>query len=494
LTVQSVVLSKPALLLTSPTRLEERLRNREIWKQLRYPGEDQPAVGGASTASKSILHHKLSNTASRESQSIEETAIVTEPGSDSQKALIGKQYRYSIATTKKFAKRGKPVLEISLDNTVQEFSTGKDAAMAANISSTSMYTAIRTGKVISGKRYIYWDEVSSFESAATIRVREVLAAANIQGSIAQNATTITSKSSSLLVGKTEASVFKDGLSIKAGSADKVLKGIRPKRIEQDTGEKNRVEDGRFNVSETGCCLVVYVSGRIFPPDDASEVRGKRRAGGMAIAMPSLSPSFSKVFRQSCEKCFSSQLLSTKNCAYDENGSGFVALLGYPYLRPSRRRCSLYVCREALRVVRQLFLEVSEASKEAQACDYSGGEVCPRASMHIQIVTDSNYVFELLQDTGELLEWGSKPSQRDFAFTGEVEEWTANTDILYPLSRTYFNLVRPDSNVFTAFQTNLTVNFMVDAGVSDARETNRAFLENMGVWASAAAEWQYKRSR
>ena len=436
---RDIILSNPSLLIARKVALEKRIGSEKKWK-------------------------KLSNAISQDG-----TAVSGEIFEDT---LIAANERPANGATKK-----KIVLELSMTNNVErQFSTGKEAAEAASVSPSTMYAAIRNGRVLGGKRYVYnaAEELGSNFRAAV-------------------GSTITIPPDKRSIFPTEALDI-----VPAIPGDKFLKDVRRKHI-QDDREKmlvqstHRFQDSKLNA--TGCCLAVYVSGRVFPPDDRSQVLGQRRAGGMAIAIPSLPKSFSNLFLQSCEKCFSTQLFSAKSfLTNSETENGLVALLGYPYLRPSRRRCSLYVCREGLRLVRQLFLEVAEASKTSRVSEQAGGKVCLPPPMHIHIITDSNYAFDLVQNTSSLLEWGSKPVKKDFLYTGDTPEWVANTDILWPLSRTYYNLVHLEGNVPTTLQNNLTVTFMLnDVGLVD-RDTNHSLRETMDAWAREAAEWQYKRSR
>jgi hypothetical protein len=114
-------------------------------------------------------------------------------------------------------------------------------------------------------------------------------------------------------------------------------------------------------------LTIYVSGRAFPPEDA--LRGRRRAGGMAFQVPTWTSNDWKVVVSQLWRGQHFRLLN----------DGRTLLLGYPYTRPSRSRCSLYACREALRAIRAWIPE--------QPLLRSKSSDGPR--LHIEIVTDSN---------------------------------------------------------------------------------------------------------
>ena len=108
--------------------------------------------------------------------------------------------------------------------------------------------------------------------------------------------------------------------------------------------------------------------------------------------------------------------------------GHAVMLGYHYLRPSRPRCSLYACLEALRVATQWVKNAPQGN-----------------SMNIQIHTDSIYVVELLQNSSQILEWGRQQTKDDFLVSWAnssyiCDLYQANSDILYPLCRSYLRLM------------------------------------------------------
>ena len=104
---------------------------------------------------------------------------------------------------------------------------------------------------------------------------------------------------------------------------------------------------------------------------------------------------------------------------DSQGTNYadgILSLGYPYTRPSRNRCGLYVCREALRLVSQLLLLNSE-------------DELRESTIHLDIFTDSNYAFNLLQNSTNVLRWGSYKEFATFRYDGDMPELKANVDIL-----------------------------------------------------------------
>jgi hypothetical protein len=94
----------------------------------------------------------------------------------------------------------------------------------------------------------------------------------------------------------------------------------------------------------------------------------------------------------------------------------LMLLGYPYERPSKRRCTMYACRDALRLILQLLLNNPDSEFK-------------NSTVHIDLFTDNNYVFQMLHNETNLLRWGSYDNKENFVFDGEMPECYANKDIL-----------------------------------------------------------------
>ena len=131
--------------------------------------------------------------------------------------------------------------------------------------------------------------------------------------------------------------------------------------------------------------------------------------------------------------------------------GHAVMLGYNYLRPSRPRCSLYACLEALRVALR-WVEKAPPSK----------------SMNIYIHTDSNNIFELLQNSSQLLDWDRHQTKDDFMASWANSSqscalYQANADILYPLCCSYRQLMEQNT---TEDDQVLSVQFL--PGIPDDR--------------------------
>jgi hypothetical protein len=164
-------------------------------------------------------------------------------------------------------------------------------------------------------------------------------------------------------------------------------------------------------------LVMYAAGRAFPA--TRSVRGNRRGGGMALYVPTWTSAQWKSLASRVWKGQEDRIRLLKNGCL---------IMGYPYTRPSQRRCSLYVVREALRVA----LEISM--------------LMPGAYDDFAIVTDSHYVVDLLGNSSRVSEWGEAETAKAFRYEGPMKRYQANLDVLYPLSRTCYHLMAMNNSV------------------------------------------------
>jgi hypothetical protein len=232
-------------------------------------------------------------------------------------------------------------------------------------------------------------------------------------------------------------------------------------------------------------LAIFVSSQIFPPKKVSGARGTRKAGGHSIYVPQLQGIHTggKLLRAAAERCFTNLMPSgTEGTSYADG----LMLLGYPYKRPTKSRCGLYVCRDALRFVCELLLNNRDSEFK-------------ESTMHIDIFTDSNYAWELLNNSTDLLRWGAYQRKDDFLFDGDTPEWKANIDILYPLSRTYYRLVEqdflPEKGNSTKFPKpvaeEIKVHFRHKSEVGWSQEDST--LHTIDSYAEKAAAWQYERA-
>lgn len=272
-----------------------------------------------------------------------------------------------------------------------EFSGVAAAASHAETSQSNMYNALRLGRLLNGRQYVYANATKRVSDCDWKKDLDALMRAKV-------------------------SIDKDFVSL-----DKYL------------NQKSEHE----NESHTIPHLIIYTSGRAFPPEDT--VRGRKRSGGLAFQIRNWS---AVEWRQTCSKMWQGLRLRLLPDSH-------TLIVGYPYTRPSRRRCSLYACREALRVATKWLSLITS----------------PNAV--ISIVSDSNYVLELLHNSSQIMEWGRAETRGDFVFTGPVELHMANPDILYPLARTYYRLVEQDRMLPIKMKSkNVTVHFL-PADTSDS---------------------------
>jgi mTERF len=173
---------------------------------------------------------------------------------------------------------------------------------------------------------------------------------------------------------------------------------------------------------TAAPFIICAASRAYPATRI--VRGHRRGGGMALFSPGWTSAQWKALAPRVWKGQEDRIRLLKNGCL---------VLGYPYTRPSQRRCSLYVAREALRVA----VELSITNPRDTPSD-------------VVVVTDSHYVLDLLKNGTKVAEWGEAETAAAFQYDGPLQRFQANVDILYPLARTWFNLATRNCTVSFAF--------------------------------------------
>lgn len=264
---------------------------------------------------------------------------------------------------------------------IRHFDSVALAASHAGISTSSMYKALQQGRIVNGKQYRYLDT-----SINTLTVPTVLDA--------------TEKEFSLLRTK---SILQNN-NIKARYA-----------LEQ---QQQQSDDISF--------LTIEIAGGAFPPEDT--VRGRRRAGGMALCIKGWS---ANDWKQVCYDLWTGWRVRIIN-------DGNTVILGYRYIRPSRPRCTLYACREAIRVATEW------CNKRIINNNNTSTTI---KKVHITIITESNYVIELLQNTTQLSILGNCKTKDDIEIYTKnglqlpsTKRYTINPDILHPLAISYNQLV------------------------------------------------------
>lgn len=236
-------------------------------------------------------------------------------------------------------------------------------------------------------------------------------------------------------------------------------------------------------------LTLFVSGRAYPPENKMQVRGQRRAGGLSIYLPQVYYYFwsncptgtggfalAAKLQQAATTCLEQTLYFDTGLETTTSFADGTILLAYPYLRPSKNRCSLYVCRDALRLISELISQDKKKHKQMKP-------------LHVLVYTDSTYAWRLLHNETQLMSWGSLSTREGFLESfrnqevyGGLEQ--ANPDILYPLCGTYYRLVT-DESVKVSFR-HVSETYSWD-GQRDTRITKMPQL------AMQAAAIQYDRA-
>eukprot|EP00980_Cylindrotheca_fusiformis_P002077 scaffold463_cov92-Cylindrotheca_fusiformis.AAC.6 len=369
------------------------------------------------------------------------------------------QSNMSLDSFSKQKRKKKVVLELVDGEVVRTLASVEATALDLGTSKHNLYSIIRTKRLFNGKNYEYGDypenNMIDRKQVSSVSLRKSKGTKRKKNSIQDGRMTYVPNDSPLRL----VELLRSPSALTAASCADLKPG------------------------ENQDYLAIFVCSRVFPPKQASGSLGKRKAGGHSIYVPQLKGLHTggKLLRTAAERCFSN-LYPAEN-----GGTSFVdgvMLLRYPYLRPSRNRCSLYVCRDALRFASELLL-VNRDSEFKES------------SIHIDIFTDSNYAWELLNNSTNLLRWGSYERKDDFMYDGDAPEWTANVDILYPLSRTYYRLAKQDlisakrdiGRVSTPIAKQVRVQFRHQAEVGWFQEDS--MLQTLGSHAERAASWQYE---
>jgi hypothetical protein len=385
------------------------------------------------------------------------------------KGALATRFLKSGVSAQQIGRAKRCVVQLSMNGTaLREFSSVKEAAESAGTSAPRMYQVIRQGQVVGDAKYVYQQRPGDALSTARANTEPSCPAHGINGKETDNGR-------------------QDGC-----ERDAILPLVN-----------RHHESTATDVSY----LRVYASARVYPPDGTTQARGLRRGGGIAIVMPGLAPSLARICEQAMEEGSQGQLLSLKQDKHDD-GQLLLALSGFPLLRPSRRRCSLFACLVALRVVSRfcrLILSNEQTAYNNQPKPNANGPIShPGLSLpsQIDIVTDSSYAFGLLNDTDRLLEWANARTQLEFVYNGDESTAWANTDIIWPLSRAYYKVVSgndDDPSDLGRDSSKMTVRFVLQAKHSNAGKEEHAnhvqtsaFRRQVDSWAKGAASVQYQR--
>lgn len=335
---KQAVLSIPSLLLVPYSSLQSRLDRSQ---RVRSKSESllttlNKAKHQKRPARPVYLLETNGKTAEREFANIQEAAghaglskphmyVVLREG----RLVGGRKYAFEIDDQQQ--KQGDSTRSVCLlapdgDDVVEKrFASVPEAAAYAGVSKSHMYVLLREGRPVDGRRYVWLntDKIQTSRATTESGLVPLDSRSNGQAAVGQEGPAAT------------ASLTRD-------VARLVTLDPRPH-----------------------CKLTIHVSARAFPSEDT--LRGRRRAGGMALHVPSWSvQDWKKVVLQ-----------LWRGQRYRLLTDGRTLLLGYPYTRPSRTRCSLYACREALRAARAWINDHFDILNSTSN------------SVEIDIVTDSN---------------------------------------------------------------------------------------------------------
>ena len=251
------------------------------------------------------------------------------------------------------------------------------------------------------------------------------------------------------------------------------------------GWTNFIDVGSFDLfkeNSSKVSIIVFVSASTFPSENMNAVRGKRKAGGIALQFPQKCQNDkvqTEQFILATKKSFGTIMPEESVGSSLMNG---LILTGFPFLRPSRNRCDLYACHGALKVVLQ-FLKLAAAEKQMNNVD-----------VDVQICSDSSYSWKILNDIDHLLRLGALPSIELYENDGSGPKSLANPDLLYPLAKTLMRLVssevKNEQGEHISIGNTITVQFRYSGEVLSDRTTG--YIESLNQCARKAAKWQFDK--
>ncbi|KAL7552622.1 hypothetical protein ACHAWF_017609 [Thalassiosira exigua] len=226
-------------------------------------------------------------------------------------------------------------------------------------------------------------------------------------------------------------------------------------------------------------ISLFCAGSTYPSDNTSVARGQRRTGGLSIQVflegPSNEESFLRDFSVAAQSCFGIHVPFAK----DNDGSKFTAV--FPLVNPSRNRCELFACAGALRILEALL------SSRRHTADYA---------YDIKVYTDSTYAWRLVRSRDQLLELGSYFTSREMLSHMDMASFSANIDILHPLTRSFSRLngcVEPARSSHQSFK-HVRVDFAHSTDGIDLNSEGLRHIAKLKSQAKSAARWQYKNER
>ncbi|KAG7349379.1 mitochondrial transcription termination factor (mTERF) family protein [Nitzschia inconspicua] len=356
-------------------------------------------------------------------------------------------------------RRSKPIFELDVARRDIErtFDRVSDAAKAAGTSTVNMYSIIRAGRPFNGKYYKYGEP--SVESPLAVQdqqpILDVQTIRNPPEPEGNDSGTWT-VSSRMLRDFSMAATAKDLSSLQKTGVD--------------------LSEPRVN-GTNACYLAAFVSGRTYPWERSSEAPVKGLAGGAALYFPQFQGPRVQHVMNVVSDYVGLQMIDS---SLSPNSDGLI-MVEYKFPRPSRNRCSLFVCFEALRIFARLLS--LEATKNAYFVD---------SVVTIDIFTDSTFAWNAIKNSSSLLKWGGLRNKVEFENSpGAPRRYK---DILYPLARIYSTL--RNQAIFTSFTKKEGRRFAKEICIRFRHTSELGWtgedpvVRSIGAYAQEAAEKQY----
>ena len=335
----------------------------------------------------------------------------------------------SAATTTTKVSRRRPVIQFSKDTLeiIHTFSSVEDAANQLALSKSGIYSACNQGKLLKGKAFAYANDDTlnpTLSSSQMETDNKSLSTKNFQVKVQK------------IINQNNYNKVVDE---NINESTKNLSVMEISRMTDDRREiqKLHVWESKKD-DESTVSIVAFVAGKTFPTDDINSVRGARKAGGLAMHFPQIDSTKHKSTEslQLAARASFGMIMPEEPTMNGSNFQNGLILVGFPFLRPSRNRCELYACHGALKVILQM---IKSGSLPLLEGDKLLDPITNNSTVVVEICTESSYAWNLLKNTDQILRWGETPTLNEFIYDGEGPTELANPDLLFPLSKTVYNI-------------------------------------------------------
>lgn len=307
-------------------------------------------------------------------------------GSLGARAMVGEKQKRVLT------RRKKPVLEICDDQTVQVFADVQTAASSLGITNANMYNIISSRRIFKGKSYLYG-------TLPKVPERDFDESRD-RGRLGMNSW--------------ERSVVLADNNSAPQDVDLISVLCKPNKY----NAFGRI-DASLPGKETDLYLAIYVTSGTHKPEGQGSATP---VGAMGVYFPQLQGTgANSLLQMAIENTIVGITLPTE--AGTDLTKGLVISF-FPDQKATKNRCTLFACSNALR----LAIELLAADPRLRGYD-----------LHIDLITDSTFVWELLRDQNSVMEWGSFTSGKAFVHEGQKKPWNIHPEILFPVARTYFRL-------------------------------------------------------